>query len=290
MKLALGTVQFGLRYGVANANGQVASSEVVAILRTARDAGIDTLDTAISYGTSEQRLGELGVRDWKIVTKLPPLPPGLDDVRVWVGEQLASALRRLDVSRLDGLLMHKPSDLLGSHGVQYARALQDVRHQGQVLAVGYSIYSPDELDALCDVFPPDLVQAPFNVLDRRLANSGWMSRLAGRGVRIHTRSVFLQGLLLMPSASRPAWFGRWFALLDGWQRACREFRRSPLEMALGFALAHPEIERVVVGVDSATQLEEVIKAALAPPLSVNDFPAIESSDLELIDPFKWKLQ
>jgi aryl-alcohol dehydrogenase-like predicted oxidoreductase len=287
MRVALGTVQFGLRYGVANPGGQVPHDEAERILNEARQAGIDTLDTAVAYGNSEERLGELGVKNWNVVSKLPELPKDVEDVDVWVKRQVQGSLARMRIDRLDGLLLHKPSDMLSSHRFAYARALERIREQGLARSIGYSIYAPEELPELCNAFAPDLVQAPYNLLDRRLESSGWMSRLVGEGVRIHTRSAFLQGLLLMPESERPARFDRWRSLWQMWTRACADLQSTPLELSLGFVLSQPAIERVVVGVDCAPHLREILASARRPP--THGFPQIESRDLDLIEPSRWSI-
>ena len=287
-KLALGTVQFGKAYGVANESGQVAPEVVTAILECARKGGIDTLDTAAAYGNSEAVLGASGVAGWRIITKLPPLPPDVSDVRGWIAREIKESLDRLRVARLDGLILHRPGDLLGPAGQEYRDALDAAREACFVDAVGVSIYAPAELDALWPVFRPALVQAPLSVLDRRLIHSGWLDRLHAAGVRVHTRSSFLQGLLLMPPEKRPAYFQPWTAMLDEWQAWCREAHCSPLQAALAFCLEQAGVERVVVGVDAVPQLNEILDAAgrpvAKPPVS------LASDDVALIEPSRWTLE
>lgn len=285
MKLALGTVQFGLAYGVANSTGQVSTSEVRKILRAAAEVGVDTLDTAIAYGESESCLGEIGVSDWKVISKLPGLPADVD-VYSWVQEQVEASLSRLGLQSLDGLLLHRPRDIIGPHSGDYISALLKLRDEGLTKAIGLSIYSPDDLDLIVPIFQPDLVQAPFNVFDRRIVNSGWLNRLNQKGVRVHTRSAFLQGLLLMTAARRPPWFEPWRRQLDRWDRSCKEVGLSPLSVALGFVLGRTEIERVIVGVDSADQFNQLKDAqAISSAL-----PDLELSDLNLIDPSRWRFR
>lgn len=285
MKLALGTVQFGLAYGVANSTGQVSASEVREILCAAAEAGVDTLDTAIAYGESESCLGRVGVSDWKVISKLPGLPENVD-VHSWVQGHVEASLARLGLQSLDGLLLHRPRDIIGPQSEAYISALLKIRDEGRTKAVGLSIYSPDDLDLIFPLFQPDLVQAPYNVFDRRLASSGWLSRLNQEGVRVHTRSAFLQGLLLMNAPRRPPWFEPWRRMLDRWDGACKESGLSPLSLALGFVLGQAEIERVVVGVDSADQFRQLKDAqAISSAL-----PDLELTDLDLIDPSRWKLR
>jgi len=285
-RLALGTVQFGLPYGIANRNGQVARSEVKAMLQLAAAKGIDTLDTAIAYGESEACLGDVGTQGFKLVTKLPAVPDGCRDISIWVRQQVHASLSRLQVSRLYGLLLHRPEQLLGKLGKALYRALGDLKSQGLVGKIGVSIYAPDELGALCDGYTFDLVQTPFNVLDRRLADTGWLARLFRQGVEIHVRSIFLQGLLLMPADQRPPYFARWQQLLDVWDRWLVDHQLTSVQACLRHVLAFPEISKVVVGADSKAQLQEIILCAKgALPLLPS---SLHASDLDLLNPARWE--
>lgn len=311
-RLALGTVQLGLSYGVANTGGQVPEDEAGRILLLARRSGLDTLDTAIAYGASEAVLGRLGLGGLRVVTKLPPWPgeaaaQGLS-VAAWVRQSVRGSLARLGLSRLHGLLLHRSADLLGEEGPALYAALAALRAEGLAARVGVSIYAPGELDALVEAAPRftglapnavgaraslargalDLVQAPFNVLDRRLLRSGWLARLHGAGVEVDARSVFLQGLLLMDAARRPRRFAAWEPLWRQWEAALREQGASALEACLAFALGQPELERVVVGVDSAAQLHDIVQASGRAEVRVPD--ALCSDELALIDPSKWSAE
>ncbi len=286
-RLALGTVQFGQRYGVANATGQVSAESAAHILTLARRSGMDTLDTAIAYGSSEQCLGEIGVAQWRVISKLPPLPDGVTDVAQWAEVQVLASLKRLRVQQLDALLLHRPADLLGPRAQEVIAALDAIEARGWARSVGISVYSPGDLDAVFATWVPQIVQAPCNILDRRLIRSGWLARLAQRGVRVHIRSVLLQGLLLLSATQRPEWFLRWSGLLDRWLQWCCDCAVTPLQAALAFAQALPDIERIVIGVDSLAHLDEILSAAdgtgSLPPED------LYSEDPDLLDPSRWKL-
>jgi aryl-alcohol dehydrogenase-like predicted oxidoreductase len=285
-RFALGTVQFGAYYGIANRNGQVSREEIALILDHAWSAGMDTLDTAIGYGESEQRLGEADVGQWRIISKLPEIPKACKDVASWVQDSVMDSLGRLGISRLRGLLLHRPQQLLGSQGEALYKALVAIREQGKVEKIGISIYSPDELDALWPNYSFDLVQAPFNILDRRLVTSGWLTRLHQAGTEVHIRSVFLQGLLLMDRANRPEKFNRWQSLWDEWHNWLMDHESTPLQACLGFAQSQPEINRIVIGVDSLQHLKEIIAASHLGSIA---FPEhLECTDFGLISPAEWK--
>lgn len=287
MKIAIGTVQFGLNYGVANRHGQVSHEEAKAILDYASKNGIDTLDTAISYGESEKRLGEIGVNNWRVISKLAPVPENVTDIAGWVRDSLNDSLERLKRSNLDGLLLHRSQDLQCSFGEELYLALVALKEQGKVDKIGVSIYNPEELDAIWPRYKFDLVQAPVNIIDRRLVSSGWLTRLNNSGVEVHARSIFLQGLLLMNPAERPAAFNRWQPIWEKWHDWTTDNGLTPLQACLGFAISRPEISRVVVGVDSLNQLEEILSSTLTAKITP---PAtLASNDEDLINPSRWKM-
>jgi len=285
-KIALGTVQFGLNYGIANETGQMKGAEVEKILSDAKDNGIDILDTAIAYGTSEEVLGKVGTDGFRVVTKLPPLPADQSDIAHWGTEQVRESLARLGQKKLYGLLLHRSRDLLGSKGRQLIQALADLKNDGFVQKVGVSIYSPDELEVVFNKIKIDLVQAPLNVVDRRLESSGWLDHLKDDGVEVHTRSAFLQGLLLMERGKIPQKFSRWSNLWDQWNERLQDSGVSALEACLAYPLSLEQVDQVIVGVDSAAQLLEILQAAK----NVNEVPGtlfMRSTDLDLINPSNW---
>jgi aryl-alcohol dehydrogenase-like predicted oxidoreductase len=285
MKVALGTVQFGLAYGIANTSGQVAHAEAKAMLDYARAEGLDTLDTAIAYGESEAVLGALGVDGFKIITKLPALPDDVQDVESWVRTQLHYSMGRLAVRHVFGVLLHRSQQLSGPRGPALASALAAIKQDGLAEKVGISIYAPDELESATKFCPIDLVQAPFNVLDRRLLTSGWLERLSHSGVEIHTRSVFLQGLLLMPQEGFPSKFLPWEAHWQRWHEWLEANEIDPVSACLAYPLSFSQIDRVVVGADTLAQLDQLVAATKSP--MPKDLPDLTCEDEMLINPSNW---
>jgi aryl-alcohol dehydrogenase-like predicted oxidoreductase len=285
--LALGTAQFGMAYGVANQSGQVSADEVGRILALAREHGVDTLDTAMDYGTSEASLGAQDVAGFKVVTKLSAMPEDVADVDVWVQGKVADSLQRLQVSAVHGLLLHRPHQLHGPRGPELTRALLGLKARGLVRKIGASIYAPDELGSVCGACPIDLVQAPFSLIDRRLHSSGWMDRLHEAGVELHVRSAFLQGLLLMPRAAIPDKFNKsWSEVWDAWHAWLADRpNASAAQVCIGFVQSFPQVDRIVVGVDGQAQFAQLIAASSASPQS--DWPAISVADETLVNPSKW---
>lgn len=284
-KLALGTAQFGMAYGIANSGGQVGADEIAAILALAEASSMDTLDTAIAYGESESRLGAAGVAEFRLVTKLPGLPEEEEDPVAWVRSMVQGSLGRLRADVLDGLLLHRPMDLLGPRGGELYRGLVSAREDGLVRKIGISVYAPRDIESLWPEFRFDLIQAPYSLVDRRIEKSGWLKRLKDAAVEIHTRSTFLQGLLLMKRTAVPEGFGRWSGLWDAWDKWTRDAGVSRLSACLSVSLRCPEIDRVVVGADSSAHLQQILKAAQSTPGEA--VPDFSSEDEALINPSRW---
>jgi aryl-alcohol dehydrogenase-like predicted oxidoreductase len=285
-RLALGTVQFGLAYGVGNKVGQVQPAEVEQILSVAKDNGINSIDTAIAYGTSEEVLGKAGVNGYRVVTKLLSLSTAQSNVAFWVWDQLEASLARLGQEKLYGLLLHRPQDLLGSKGAQLIQVLEDLKNCGVVQKIGVSIYGPNELDEICNRIQIDLVQAPLNVIDRRMEASGWLQRLKADGVEVHARSAFLQGLLLMERTKIPEKFSRWSKLWDQWHEKLKISGISSLAASLAYPLSLEQVDKVIVGVDSAKQLQDIITVASAVDHDL-DTSFMMCTDSNLINPSCW---
>ena len=288
MKLTLGTAQFGLDYGVANAIGKVDKEETLEILTFAKQVGINTLDTAIGYGDSEKRLGQVGIGSWNIITKLPEVNVEHSDINFWVNSQIDNSLLRLNVLSVYGILFHRPLQLLEKNGSQLWSSLEGLKERSITKKIGFSVHNPDELDKLWKAgFIPDIVQAPYNIFDQRLKDSGWLSRLNDNKVEVHTRSVFLQGLLLMPSDKRPKYFGKWNNLFNEWELWLKTNNISGLEAALNFALSEYLIDKIIVGVDNKTQLSEVISVSKKYTLCVPKI--LNTTDEKLINPSLWDM-
>jgi aryl-alcohol dehydrogenase-like predicted oxidoreductase len=284
MKLALGTAQFGLAYGIANPQPQISFTESQAIIAYAHQQGMNVIDTAIGYGNSEERLGEMGVQSWKIISKLPEIP-ATENVQAWIYQSVKASLEKLKVQSLYGLLLHRPSQLLGDKGTAIYATLQQLKSDGLVEKIGVSIYQPSELDDLLAIGKMDLIQSPLSVLDRRLITSGWLERLADQGIEIHARSVFLQGILLMSTDERPKKFDRWSNLWGNYQKWLQDTGMSPLQACLAYVSSIPQVQQVVVGVNGLNHIKEILDAQIDKAPAWSSDLAID--DETLLNPLSW---
>jgi aryl-alcohol dehydrogenase-like predicted oxidoreductase len=284
-RLALGTVQFGLSYGVANQQGQTSLDVARQMVRFAANIGVNTLDTAIGYGESEQVLGKIDVSDFNVVTKLLPLPKSVRDVDSWAFCEAEASLKRLKLDRLHGLLLHRSSDLHDARGTALYAAMQKLKLKGYVKKIGISIYSPAELDACFGKFELDLIQAPFNLVDHRLFTSGWLQRLKANSCEVHVRSAFLQGLLLMSRSAIPDKFSQWSSIWNNWHQWLRQHDADAVRACLAYPLSFPQIDRIIVG---ANDLEQLRQIAIAVGHTIDyQFPNLACNEENLINPARW---
>jgi len=253
-RLALGTAQFGLAYGLNNQAGQPSTTAVAEVLAAAQAAGLTLLDTATAYGNSEARLGELAGKNpnFELITKLPAGPPAQ------VAQQLAGSLARLRRAQLYGVLFHAFKPLQEEPAAW--QALQAARTAGQVARIGVSLYHPHEAEwLLAKGWDIDLVQVPYNVLDQRFA--AVLPWLAARGVEVHVRSAFLQGLLLREPATLPEFFRPLAPKLVQLRQLAIAAGVPLPALLLLYAAYAPGVARAVIGVDSVANLHENLAAA-----------------------------
>jgi aryl-alcohol dehydrogenase-like predicted oxidoreductase len=287
VKLALGTVQFGMDYGINNPRGKIPEKEVFEILSEAERNAINTLDTAHAYGESERLIGEY-IKDkgavFRVVSKLPPCGPE-EAERVFY-----TSLERLRLDRLYGCLIHDFASFLKTPEIwEILKRLKAERKTGRV---GFSLYYPEELEYLLEEkIEMDLVQVPFSVLDQRFL--GRFPLLKDRGVEVHVRSVFLQGLLFMNPRGLKGNLSRakdkLFIL-----RTLSEQAGIPLSaICINFALLNDFIDRVIIGVDGIRNLSENLRA-LSYQDEVRDMYGklldLKEDDEDVILPSKWDKQ
>lgn len=296
--ITLGAAQFGLDYGITNRSGCPSDEELRSILRSAAAAGITHVDTARSYGNSEQRLGkllpEIGNGAWRLTTKIPRLghmrdvndSPGFADAAVANLELSCAALQRDSV---DLLLLHMSEDMWRT-GVLDRLSLEQER--GRFKEFGVSVYDPDEAaECLTDPRVKHL-QIPSNLLDHRWFGAPFEQALAKRNdVTVHVRSAFLQGLLLHGPEFWPLWVRDAEEIDASLTNASRELAGGRIELCLRFLASVEWVSHIIVGVHTADQLSEILAAGNLDPLpgdlrkKVNR--AAELAPSRLLIPSRW---
>lgn len=288
-RFGIGTVQWGLSYGVANNNGQTSSSEVNSILLKAHQLGICFLDTASQYGNAEAVIGKNDLDGFKIITKGPSYHSteiSLQSVDDFI-QTFEASLAKMNREQIYGLLVHNANDLLVPGGKQLVVAMNELKVKEKVKKIGVSVYDGAQIDAVLNFFKPDIIQLPLNVFDQRLLKSGHLARLKEMGIEIHVRSVFLQGLLLMPLENVPIFFDPLRPLLSKWQDAVRFQGLNLAQAALGFVSGQPFVDVVVVGVESLRQLDTTFSDFNRS--AEFDASGLHCNDPRFVNPANWQL-
>ena len=257
-RFMLGTAQFGMPYGVANRTGQPAYQDVVRIVATAIDGGVNGFDTAAAYGQSEEVLGrvlrEIGVADEVcVVTKIRALQPTENGdptlARAAIEESVMESRRRLQLDCLPIVLFHREADAV------HLPVLQNLQSQGYIGRVGVSCDNvPGPAASILADGRVNALQLPGNVLDQRHYRSGIYQRAAERGVAIFVRSVFLQGLLLLPDENIPPGLRDVIPVRRQLAELAQASGMTLQELALRYMLSVSEATCLVVGVETVEQV------------------------------------
>ena len=294
-KLALGTANFGLTYGIAN-NKMLSEEEAFVILEKAAGVGVCCVDTARGYGDAEKVIGRFFRGHGKVFDVVTKLPDREYLVAEDVEREIETSLENLGIARIDTLLLHsfrsfeRFREILLPVFEQYVSA-------GLIGEYGLSVYHPHEVEtaiemARQDRFPIAAVQFPLNLFDRRFLKDGYLQKLRASGIALYARSIFLQGLFFMDSASLGSHFESAKPKIKKLAGLARLYGTSVEALALLFA-GSSGVDYVVLGVDNAAQLEK--NAALVANDTANlaskmnrGADLFEVPDEDIILPYRWK--
>jgi len=263
-KLMLGTVQFGLEYGIANVSGKPSFERVCEILRTAHEGGVTALDTAAAYGTSEEVVGaaleRLGLRDaMTVVSKVPPIEAHTDvEAELFIEQTVLRSLQRLRLEQLTVCLLHREDDL------RFLPVLEKMVGKGLIGGAGVSL---DSDRFLGEAAAARFIQLPYNVVDRRF-DAFWPTAQKN-DIRLFSRSVYLQGLLVMPEEKIRPGLAEVIPVRRRLERIALEAGCTMTELCMRYVLSNPAVTSVLTGVDTAGQMSENLRLATLGPLSAD---------------------
>ena len=289
-KITLGTVQFGLDYGIANTDGKPSYEKARDIVATAWENGINSFDTAAAYGDSEEVLGRI-FRELKIEAKakvvskvLPVKARGIPASKAekMIAESVETSLRRLGIEQLTACLFHREEDF------EYIDILRKLESRGLITGSGVSLDS----DGYCgQVLDKDIkfLQMPYNILDQRF-DSFWPKAEAA-GITIFTRSVYLQGLLLMPEAKIIEHLKNVIPVRRKLKSLAVESGMDMAELCMRYVLCNSAISSILTGVDSCEQLKQNVELFNKGPLD-NDLlgkirQIVPKFPENILRPFLW---
>ena len=287
-RLAIGTAQYGMNYGLANKTGKISDFEMCRILNIAKENNILTIDTAKSYGNCEQKLGSQDVDEFMVMTKVSNLTQSKNNINTFVLEELKDSLEKLNLNNLDTLLLHRSFDLLDHKKNEVYEALLFCKEAGLIKKIGISADNVSDVEKIINIFDIDVVQFPLNIFNRELIDSGLLKVLKNKKIEVHARSIFLQGLLLMEKKDLNPYFNNWSTLFERWEDWNKTNHFTKLQACLKYVFGFKEIDKYIIGIDSLDHLQEIINT-----LNSKNFKkvpiALSSKEQALINPSKWKL-
>ena len=262
-KLCLGTAQFGLDYGVTNKSGKLSQEKISEIVKEAHKEGVIYIDTAQGYGDAETLLGNTNyLKDnFRIINKFSY--NGLNNldkdlIKSW-DNNLQKSFRRLRVSKFDSLLIHNSEYLFRKEGNLLINWMESLKERSLVERIGISIYDIGILNKLPFEFL-DIIQIPLSIYDQRFLKSGAINQIKRKGISIHVRSIFLQGLILQNASKWPDFFSDSFKLHHKEiVNKLNNKKFNMLEAAICFIYNCPDVESFLVGVTSIQEFKEILK-------------------------------
>ena len=296
MRLCIGTVQFGMDYGVQGGT-RPAARDAVAMLDYATQNGVDAIDTAAAYGTAEEVVGEFLSRKTlpreavQVISKFGTNifeGASVADYAVRLRAAAETSLKQIKSDYLDAYICHVPT---AAGEAAIIEGMAPLKASGLVRHVGFSVYDPDQARACLTADAVDFIQSPFSFLDRRMETSGALAEASAKGVDLHTRSAFVQGLMLMDVAKIPERLAATRPIISDLEAACAEAGLSRRALALAFVKANPNISHLVFGVDNMAQLKEIVDDFNRdiPASAVADIAArFASVPTDIFMPNKWR--
>ena len=284
-KITLGSANFDQIYGIKK--NFIKKSEIKKLFDLALKNKIKTIDTSPLYNKSEKIIGLLNNNRFKIISKIPKPPKNIkrENIKKWLKQNVMISLKNLKIKKFECLLLHNANSLLCKNGDEIYKGIRNMKINGFTSKIGVSIYDFNVLDKILKKFKFNLIQAPFNILDQRLVEKGWLKKLKKRKIEVHARSIFLQGILLLKHNQLPKKLIKLSKKLMVWENWLKKNKFSSLQVCLSFVLNQRQLDGIVVGYNNTNQLNQILKLKQIK----NNFslPNLNIKDKKLIDPREW---
>jgi len=287
-KLILGTAQFGLNYGINNSRGKPTNEEVQAILGHAFDKGVVSLDTAEAYGDAQERIGEFhknSNKRFNVITKYS----SKIDLPAQIGFRVEHNLRTLNIDKLYSYMFHSIDDYK-LHFPLFQTDLAKMISTDLISKIGVSVYTNDEALQILNDDSIRLIQMPFNLLDNINKRKYVLETAKKRGVEVHTRSVFLQGLFFKDIISLPENLKDLELYLNYISFLQEKYNIKVQDLALNYVVKQDLISKVLLGVDNIEQLDVNLNSLQShfSESIMKDVNGIDIISVKLLNPVNWK--
>jgi len=284
-KIILGSANFNQKYGIKK--NLIKKKEIKKLLSFALKNKINTIDTSPNYKYSEKIIGELGKSRFKIISKIPKLPKNIkkEDIEKWIKKKATTSIKNLKIRKLEYLLLQDANSLLSKNGNIIYKSIKNIKTNGFTKKIGISIYDFNTLENILKNFNFDLIQVPFNILDQRLIKNGWINKIKRKKIKIHVRSIFLQGVLLLHNNNLPLRLQNLKKKWIIWEKWLIKNKHTSLQACLSFVFNQSKVNGVVMGYDNKDQLDQILKQKQIRKKFI--VPKFNIPNRKLIDPREW---
>lgn len=256
-RMCLGTAQLGLNYGVLNTSGKIKAEEFKAVLLSSQSEGIHLIDTASSYGSSEQELGQIIPESGKfqIITKYKKNTIHSSNEIELPKSQLATSLKSLRKNKVYCYLLHSYEDL---KNVDIFDSLKSCKTSGLTEYIGVSVYDKEEAMSVMNYDDIDFIQVKYNIFDNELDEVHFFELAKEKKKQIYVRSIFLQGVLLANDVNLPSHLIELTPHLKELDTIANSFGLLRIDIALYYVLQNQFIDGVIVGFDNIKQFQQIL--------------------------------
>ena len=280
-KFILGTAQFDFKYGIKKFNDQINKLDIIEILKIAKNQ-IKYIDTSPNYKNVEKLIGNTKTKNLEYYTKTISLNEfGIDKVKA----RIHDSFDHLNIKSIEGVYIHHFEDVYNKNFDNLFTFLRNLKDNGKIKQIGFSIYEKKEIEFLINNFDFDILQIPINIFDQRLIANNYLKILKKRKINIIARSIFLQGLLLNIN-DHPLYFNKWSNFFMDYNNFLKINNMNSIEMCLSFINSIKEIDNIIIGVKNTNQLNAILNANINNSI---DFSNLSNADNKLIDPRNWKI-
>lgn len=280
-KIVLGSVNFGSVYGINHK--KLKFQEVRKILSHARLNDLKYIDTAQLY-TSEEIIAKYRKHRFKIITKI--LFNSKHKSFEKTKRIVSKSILKIKCHILDTVMFHDTKILHTKSGEQIYKNLNKLKEKGYFNKIGVSIYDFSELKFLLNKYKFDVIQCPFNVLDKRIIDENWLNILKKKKTEVHARSIFLQGLILNKNFRKDKdYFNNANKTFKDFELFIKKNQISALECALNYVIKNKNIDKVIIGIDNLKQFKQILNSYLKK--NINFEFKMKKLEEKFYNPSKW---
>ncbi len=258
-KLIIGSANFGLNYGIKNHFNKLSFEKIKKILKYAEKNKIQMVDTASSYGDAELKIGKVKLKNFKYISKVKITKKKKEDIKQEIHRQFNRTLKNLNQKKIYGVLIH---NLLRLNNYQIKSAFEFLyllKKNKKILKLGFSTYGDYKIKFILSRFNVDIIQTSVNVLDNRAFSKDLLKLYKRKKIKIHARSVFLQGLLISQKLKAPKKIRNdWKKNKKIWFDFCDKKKSKPIRLALNYVLQKKNVDKIILGFDLKDQLVNIL--------------------------------